>query len=120
MIVDDFNNKIYREHSVIYLVLSANNKRRKLGIIDFKKETFNVHRNYDRHLLKKNNSFGFNVSLLETAKIFNKVVLTTNKKEVFVIPVDFILKKGEYLFFKQQGFEKQIFLKLEDMKDFKL
>ncbi|MBK7362665.1 MAG: hypothetical protein IPJ01_10255 [Micavibrio sp.] len=36
------------------------------------------------------------------------------------IPVKFILENGKFLFFKEQGFEKQIFVSLEQLAEFKI
>ena len=39
--------------------------------------------------------------------MFTHVKLLTDRKETFIIPVEFILSKGDYLHFKKQGFERR-------------
>ena len=49
-------------------------------------------------------------------KIVEKTTAETNE---YVIPLEEILKKGDFLNFKQQGFELQIFLKKEIIEQWK-
>ena len=51
------------------------------------------------------------------AKQFDKVLLRDDDSS-YEIPVKIILEEGKFLFFKSQGFEVQIFLPLERIKDF--
>ena len=37
----------------------------------------------------------------------------------WTIPLQYILENGEFLFFKEQGFEKQIFISLNKIEQFK-
>jgi len=120
MLVDSIGNRIYREEDNLYLLLQSEVVPRKLGEIDSYNKTLTTYREYDKHLFRKTNSFGFNSNLLETATLFNKIILNTDRDEAFVIPVSYILENGEYLFFRQQGFEKQIFIKLEQINKFKI
>jgi hypothetical protein len=117
-LIDTDNNRIYRKETAIYLKLKNESFSRKLGEIDTDKKTLTVNRKYETHLHRKSDSFGFNYSLLKQATLFNLVVLITNKDEVFHIPLEYILEKGDFIYFKEQGFEKQIFLKLELIKEF--
>lgn len=105
--VDEYNNKLYREGNQVWLELDSLSHRKNLGTI-ITNNTLRTWRNYDNHLHRKSNSFGFNLKLLKSGW-FKDVTLVTNRDEVFHVSVADILKNGKVLFFKQQGFEKQIF-----------
>ena len=69
--------------------------------------------------IRKNNSYGFNEHLIKTGKTFDKIKLIDDGG-TYVFPKSEILEKGKYLFFKEQGFEKQLFLPLEEINKFKV
>ena len=116
MKIDKYGNKLYRIKEKIYLFIKSDNRKRTIGKVI--NNVFNTSRNYDRHLHYKSNSFGFNHALLEMLKGKN-IILKTNKREKFIIPVDDIFEKGHYLHFAQQGFEKQIFFKIDYLQAYK-
>lgn len=118
MIEDEYGNKVYIRGNDLYLQLE-NSYPRKLGTLNRVTRTLNAHRKYGPHLYRMSNSFGFNLKLLETAESFDTIHLTTDRDEIFKIPRAFILDNGHYLHFQQKGFEKQIFIKLEQLKQYK-
>ncbi len=120
MLSDKFGNTLYREGDYIYLDLKLSQGRRRLGKIDEKKESLITKRVYDRHLFRMANSFGFNSELLRTAEIIKYVIVKTDKEETFAIPIETLFKLGSYLHFKKQGFERQIFITIDDLKNFKI
>jgi hypothetical protein len=120
MIVDNEGNKIFLKDNNIYLKLVIENFNRLLGKLNKNTCSLHVYRNYDKHLHILTNSFGFNYALLHAATKFNKIILETNKNEKFDIPVNYILSKGTFLFFKNKGFEKQIFCTLTELENFKI
>lgn len=93
----------------------ANEKhRRHIGRINTETRRFHVERNEDMHLLKKANAYGFNHYILKSATTFDNVVLhETCSRCVYVMERKHMLNEGQFLFFKQQGYEKQIFLTRE-------
>lgn len=115
-IKDQFNNLIYRKNNGIYLQLVNDIRTRKLGTI--KDDRILMRRNESRHLFRKTNSYGFNYVLLDSLNKVKTVDLRIDGKK-YLIPIDYILKNGEFLNFKQQGFELQIFLKVELINNFK-
>ncbi len=121
-IVDSTGNKIIASNngSRIKVLLKLQNELRSrlLGYINIKSKSIKIIRKKDLHLLRKNNSYGFNHTLLSDAKTFNKILL---KDEVnsWKIPTQFILDNGKFLFFKEQGFERQIFISLDELNQFK-
>ena len=120
MIKDSLGNKLYRKDNIIFLKLISESYSRKLGIIDEQSKNFITNRIYETHLYRNAEAFGFNSELLITAKLFTNVKLLTDKNEIFIIPIKFILDNGDYLHFKKQGFERQIFITLEQLKDFQI
>lgn len=115
---DEAGNKIIVEQSgKLFLKLNTEKNKRLLGQI-MPARVFKVVRDRERHLFLKNRSYGFNYHILSNAKKFDTILLS-DQFEVWKIPITFILENGQFLFFKQQGFEKQIFITLEQLKQFK-
>lgn len=106
----------------VYLHLKEE-KRRHLGTVYIREKIFECKRKRKRHLHRKSKSYGFNHFLLKKTSHFTHVRLIevgtkpANNKE-YTIPVSVILEEGSYLFFLKMGFEKQIFLTLERIKQF--
>lgn len=102
----------------IFLFLKADNKSRHIGTLYTKDRTLHITRNRSKHLFKKLNAYGFNEHIIRTAILFDSVFLK-DEFSVFDIPKSVILEKGTYLDFKDNGFEKQIFLPLEIIEQYK-
>ncbi len=103
---------------VVSLKLKGDTRERLIGTLSKQRRELLVTRIRAKHLLQKNKSYGFNYHVLSKAKQFDHVRLEDDY-DAYLIPVSYILEQGKFLFFKQQGFEKQIFLSLESMKQFK-
>lgn len=93
------------------LFIRAENKERKLGLISKQSRTLFINRDRTKHLHYKSNSYGFNYMLLNDAQAFDVVVLRDDVA-TYRVPREQLLKHGEFLYFKQQGFERQIFVTL--------
>ena len=121
-IADNVGNKIIASNNgsriKVLLKLNSEIRSRLLGYINIKSKSIKIIRKKEVHLLQKNNSYGFNHTLLLDAKRFDKILL---KDEInsWNIPTQFILDNGKFLFFKEQGFEKQIFISIEQLNQFK-
>jgi hypothetical protein len=102
----------------IALQLALEKKTRHIGTLYVKDRVLKIKRTRSRHLFLKNNSYGFNEHIIRTAILFDRVILN-DEFGVFDIPREVILSKGTYLDFKQIGFEKQIFLSLEIIQQYK-
>lgn len=118
------HNRIIMHHSektvVLYIKLQSEGGRsRKVGVITKSTKTLKITRKRDKHLFRKLNAYGFNEYVLANGKSFDKIWLKDDFNE-WKIPVDFILKEGEYLNFKAQGFELQKFISLEKIEQFKV
>ena len=117
-IPDKDGNEIVIKNKIISLRLAAENRLRQVGIINSKKQ-LSVKRKRIAHLHYKSQSYGFNHYIIDNAKKFNKVLLS-DERGTYLIPNKIILDMGEFLYFKQQGFEIQIFLSLEIINQYKL
>jgi hypothetical protein len=118
---DDYGNLILICNNgvrlVLYLKLKAETRKRKLGVVNLGQRTIEIKRNYEKHIFRKNESYGFNYSILADAKKFDNVRLKDEKNE-WLVPRQFILDNGKFLFFKENGFEKQIFIPISELKPF--
>lgn len=121
-ISDEYGNLILIKNTgkrlQIKLKLISKKHYRLLGVVNEKAKSVKIVRERSKHLFLKNKSYGFNYSFLSSAKKFDKINLEDEYSR-WTIPVDYLLKEGEFLFFKEQGFEKQIFIQLEKIIQFK-
>jgi len=104
----------------LYLHLASENKKRELGVVLEPQKIFRINRNPDKHLFRKNNSYGFNEYVIRTAKKFDKIHLIETGGDEYLFPKDLVLEKGDYLHFKTEGFERQLFVKLSDLLEYKI
>jgi hypothetical protein len=121
-ISDSAGNKIIASNNgdriKVLLKLNTELRSRLLGYVNIKSKSIKIIRKKEVHLLYKNNSYGFNHTLLADAKTFDKILLK-DELNAWKIPTQFILDNGKFLFFKEQGFERQIFISLEQINQFK-
>lgn len=98
-------------------------KTRKIGTITLSTRTMEIKRRRAAHLFRKMNAYGFNDYVLRTAKKFDTIRLSDETCD-WKIPVKFILENGsemkQYLQFKEQGFEKQVFVTLTQLEQFRI
>ena len=115
LLQDNWGNVLLLEKSKnrtsIYLRLETERHRRLVGHICHKYLVLHVERDHEKHLLKKANAYGLNLTLLAKAKTFNYVCIhEDNSNEIYLFDKQWAIDNGQFLFFKEQGFEKQIFL----------
>jgi len=115
------NCLLYFQDGKVGLWLETEQRDRHLGII--KEKTLFVKRDSERHLHRKSNSYGFNYNLLKMSKSFDKIVLTEDNENMYVMPKDIILNMGKVMYFKNSedgnSFEVQIFLNRDIIKTYK-
>jgi len=115
------NCLLYFQDGKVGLWLETERRDRNLGII--KEKTLFVKRDSERHLHRKSNSYGFNYNLLKMSKSFDKIVLTEDNENMYVMPKDIILNMGKVMYFKNSedgnSFEVQIFLNRDIIKTYK-
>lgn len=105
---DSLGNFWYIDENSVYLKLAKESKARFIGFKLDNKIT--IFRDRKKHVLNVNNSYGFNIEIFKSLNI-EQIVLFEDKK-IFNFTLHFLEQAGEYLHFKETGFEKQIFLHL--------
>lgn len=127
--IDEAKNVLLIENSRfginLFIRLEAEKHRRYIGTIDELNQTMFVERESLKHTMKVNNGYGFNHYILANTKKFKNVAVieypdASEEFNAYVIPVDVILSKGDFLFFKKQGFEKQIFITKDLLNQYKV
>jgi hypothetical protein len=121
--IDDERGNLLRvanngKRIVVSLKLASEERYRKLGFINLKQKVMNITRNSKIHLMRAIGGYGFNYRLLDEAKKFENIRLKDENSE-WLIPRGYVLEKGSFLHFLAQGFEKQIFISLTDIEQFK-
>lgn len=122
-ITDTAGNSLANRNNVIYLEL-ASGETRMIGRLSDESKTMMIERDRNKHLLRKANAYGFNYELIKSAQRFTSIML----KEIdggrtvawYNIPNTVILETGEFLWFKEQGFERQIFMTIDSIQKFKI
>lgn len=116
---DNAGNKIYVTSNNRIYVYNAQEKRdRLIGTISPQTKTISVRRK-PHHLHFKTNSYGFNEIMISTAHICDTIKLSC-PYGTYKIPIQKIIDNGFYLHFKSQGFEKQIFVSIENISQYKI
>lgn len=112
--------RVYQNDKVIVikLCLAKENREREIGLVNIADKTLQIKRNRAKHLFNKNESYGFNEHIIKTGTTFDNVLLN-DEIESWLIPKQYIEENGRYLFFKEQGFEKQLFVSLKEIDKFK-
>lgn len=127
--IDEAKNVLLVENSKLginlYIRLEAEKHRRHIGTIDKENQIMFVERESLKHTMKVNNGYGFNHYILSNTKKFKDIAVieypdATEQTNIYLIPVEVILSNGDFLFFKKQGFEKQIFITKELLKQYKV
>jgi hypothetical protein len=120
IIQDESGNKIQNfKKGTIKLFLASEKRGRTIGVVNKQERWLTMRRKQAKHLHYKSNSYGFNYEVISRAKQFDKVLLT-DETGSYLIPNKKILEDGSFLWFQSQGFERQIFLKLEEIKKYKV
>lgn len=105
----------------LYITLHLKGKRagRNIGRVRLADRVLEVSRKRDKHLMLKANAYGFNEYVLREAKRFDKIELT-DEYGTYLFSRQLVLDMGKYLHFKEEGFEKQIFLSLNIITNHKI
>lgn len=98
--------------------LSNEKGERAIGYINTDDRTLYVRRTEKKHLLRKANSYGFNHYIIKEAKTFDKVCMIIGFNQ-WLIPNEVILN-GDFLWFKDQGYERQIFLDVDTIEKYRI
>lgn len=116
---DMHGNKIMVKDYDVILQL-AGGERRKIAFIDEVGKQLVIHRNSQKHLMRKINGYGFNEQLLKFAVKSTHILFILDGRYKYKIPIKMIQEEGQYLNFKQQGFELQLFVPMSLITNYKL
>ena len=110
---DNYWNRIYMKWNDIFLRLVDSQESRKLWWIDG--NNLVVLRS-SRHIMRCNNSRWFNYVLISNLDRDMWVIVrsSTKSKSYWFCRVWDIMDEGTFLHFLRQGFERQIFMRLEN------
>jgi len=98
----------------IFITLPNEKHRRHIARINFENKTLYIKRDSQSHVLKSANAYGFNHFVLSTGQKFERMVLIeTDTNKVYSVQTKYILDEGQFLHFKKNGLEKQIFVTRE-------
>jgi len=116
---DTGKNKIMvkQNDKLITLILKlGKTKSRLIGTVTKSTRTIEMIRNQSRgHLFWSTNSYGFGYYVLKNQTSIDWIRLSDDMGGHWKIPVHYLLKAGKFLHFKNQGFELQILLSLEEL-----
>jgi len=104
----------------LYLKLFSETKKRLIGTVTRSTKTIYFKRKRSIHLFRKNSSYGFNDYILRNQDTIDWVDLSDDCKCHWKIPVKYIMENGKYLTFSSVGFERQRFLTLDELEQFKI
>lgn len=102
-------------YRLLYLKLKGQ-KTRKLGEFYPASGTLHVFRNREKHLHFITQSYGFNYTLLTRLPNLKEVVIHEKGNGLYSVALGNLLSDGEFLFFKEQGFERQIFYPITKLR----
>lgn len=104
----------------LYLKLLSENKKRLIGTVTRSTRTIYFKRKRSIHLFRKGQMYGFNDFILRNQDTIDWVDLSDDYGCHWKIPVKYIMDNGKYLTFSSVGFERQRFLSLEELEQFKI
>ena len=105
----------------LYITLHLKGKKaaRNIGRVRLADRVLEVSRKREKHLMLKANAYGFNEYVLREAKKFDRIELT-DEYGTYLFSRQLVLDMGRYLHFKEEGFEKQLFLSLNIISNHKI
>jgi hypothetical protein len=105
----------------LYITLHLKGKKaaRNIGRVRLADRVLEVSRKREKHLMRKANAYGFNEYVLREAKKFDRIELT-DEYGTYLFSRQLVLDMGRYLHFKEEGFEKQLFLSLNIISNHKI
>ena len=102
----------------IDLKLKKEKRRRHVGLVTKSTRTLFVTRQKEKHLHRKSHSYGFNYKIIEMARAFDFISIQDEDCRWKIKREDTLNKENQtVLYFKQQGFEVQIFISLEKLTE---
>lgn len=119
IINDEAGNKLIINGNKILIKFAKGRNAKLIGVINLENRFIFVRRTRSKHLFKKLNAYGFCYRVINEAKKFDSVKIA-DEFGAYLIPRQVMLDEGEFLHFKKQGFELQIFVNLFILNRYKL
>jgi len=120
IIIDDsVGNKLIINGNRIMIKFAKERSAKLIGIINLENRFMFVRRTRSKHLFKKLNAYGFCYRVISEAKKFDNIKIS-DEYGTYLIPRKVMLEEGEFLHFKKQGFELQIFISIHLLNRYKL
>lgn len=112
----DGNQLIFRDKSgTVFLNLVSEGRSRKIGhvIVNRSGRATYAKKTKDEHVFRKTNSWGINDCMIQALQDDDMLVVET-ESTFYMMPIEKVKKCGDYLWFKATGFERQIFVPLDE------
>jgi hypothetical protein len=106
--------------ATIHLKLQAEERQRMIGDYYFHDSTIYLKRDSSKHFFKKTKSFGFNWNIIDDEFLSVKNIHLTIDSTNYLFPKKLLEISGQFMNFKQVGFELQKFLPFEIIKQYKI
>lgn len=105
----------------LYITLHLKGQKygRNIGRVRLADRVLEIVRNSTKHMLQKNQSYGFNEYVIRNGKTFDRIEFM-DESGTYLFPRQLVIDMGKYLYFKDEGFEKQMFLKAEIIYKYKI
>lgn len=113
---------VKQNDKLIILTLKLGNlKPRHIGTVTKSTKTVQMVRDRTKnHLFREGNAYGFGYYVLKNQSCIDWVRLSDNENNYWKIPVKYIIENGRFMNFKQQGFELQKFVSLNELEQFRV
>jgi len=110
------------DNGEMFLNITKEKKKRKIGaLIKQQDGTFAYHKRVkEKHIFRANKSWGLNWQVIKEVLPDGVEIIVETEKRLYKIGKAEALEKGEFLWFKSVGFEKQIFVPIKYWTVYKL
>lgn len=129
---DLYGNKIFfhvnvldgkAESGELWLQLRGEQRQRKIGRYVYADHSLHIQRSAEKHLHTKSASYGLNYGILAEKDMFEVHTIylrETLSNRLYCFPVALVMQAGQFLFFKEQGFELQIFVPVKEIDKYEV
>lgn len=104
---------LYKNYKIYLSLVKEGNRERLIGEVDTENQVLLVKRDKSKHFHLKSHSYGFNREVIFRMAVFKFVLIEETVGDAihyYMIRDKYIIEHGQRLFFREQGFELQVFL----------
>ena len=117
--IDGSGNILTLVGNNIKLRLLDKNRALEIGVLNRHDKWIFCKRNESKgQRMRAGNRYGFNYAMLKCSTIATHILLKCESGK-YKIPIDFIMEKNNYGHHKKAGMEKQLFVNVDDILQFK-